>query len=215
LTETVIKLASPEAIYAVDASKQFVDYASQRITDQRVRFDVADAYHLPGADGIYDVVVSGLMLNFLPQPDRALTEMVRVTAPGGTVGVYVWDYRDGMQMLRYFWDTALELNRDAKALDESERFPLCQRQPLLTLFEGVGLRDVEVTSIEVDMHFQDFGEFWTPFLGGQGPAPDYCMSLDNGKRTALRNKLRDRLPVNQDGSIDLTAVACAVRGQCP
>ena len=54
-------------------------------------------------------VVSGLVLNFLPDPAAAVRELRRVTRAGGTVAAYVWDYADGMQVIRAFWDAAIEL----------------------------------------------------------------------------------------------------------
>jgi hypothetical protein len=50
------------------------------------------------------------------------------------------------------------------------------------------------------------------FLGGQGPAPSYVMSLSEEKRVQLRERLRDSLPFAIDGSIPLVARAWAVRG---
>ena len=80
------------------------------------------------------------------------------------------------------------------------------------LFRGAGLRDVEERAIEVPTVFRDFEDYWSPFLGGQGPAPGYAMGLDEARRTALRDRLRSALPVTPDGSTPLHARAWAVRG---
>jgi hypothetical protein len=80
------------------------------------------------------------------------------------------------------------------------------------LFEKAGLRRVEVSAIEVPTVFRDFDDYWTPFLGGQAPAPAYCMSLDEDRRGALRERLRASLPAEPDGSIRLSARAWAVQG---
>jgi SAM-dependent methyltransferase len=160
----------------------------------------------------FDAVVSGLTLNFVPEPDRAAAELARVAAPGGVVAAYVWDYAEGMAMMRYFWDAATALDPAAAELDEGRRFPLCQPDALGRLWTGAGLADVEVRAIEVPTRFADFDDYWTPFLGGQGPAPGYVMSLDEERRDALRDLLHARLPSAQDGSIPLTARAWAVRG---
>jgi hypothetical protein len=158
------------------------------------------------------VVVSGLVLNFVPTPVAALLEMARVTSKGGTVAAYVWDYAGKMELMRVFWDVAAELAPDAAKLDEGVRFPLCRAEALESLFASNGLANVEVTSIEIPTPFADFDDYWRPFLGGQGPAPAYAMSLDEPARTRLRDRLRERLPTAANGSIALTARAWAVRG---
>jgi phenylacetate-coenzyme A ligase PaaK-like adenylate-forming protein len=80
------------------------------------------------------------------------------------------------------------------------------------LFTGAGLADVQVRPIDVPTRFRDFDDYWTPFLGGQAPAPGYAMSLSEDRRTELREYLRARLPYDGDGSIPLIARAWAVRG---
>jgi hypothetical protein len=112
-----------------------------------------------------------------------------------------------------FWDAAVELDPDARELDEGQRFPLCDPARLSSLFRGAGLDDVRTRPLVVSTRFADFDEYWQPFLGGQGPAPGYLASLPEPKRAALRANLRDRLPTEADGSFSLTARAWAVRGE--
>lgn len=170
-----------------------------------------DARALPLRDAACDAVVSGLALNFVPDPARAAAEFVRVTAPGGTVAAYVWDYAEGMQLMRRFWDAAAEVD-PGHGLDEGARFPLCNPQPLTDLWRDAGLAGVVVRPIEIPTVFADFADYWEPFLGGQGAAPAYLMSLPPERRDAIRDLLRDRLPTAPDGTIHLTARAWAVRG---
>jgi hypothetical protein len=162
--------------------------------------------------GQCDIAVSGLALNFVPQPSLAVHEMTRTVRAGGTVAAYVWDYAGTMELMRYFWDAAGALDPAALALDEGRRFPLCRPDPLIELFTQAGLRDVQVRAIDVPTRFRDFDDYWSPFLGGQGPAPGYAMSLDEPRRDALRERLRASLPIAADGSIALIARAWAVRG---
>jgi hypothetical protein len=143
-------------------------------------------------------------------PDRAAAEFARVAMPGGTAAAYVWDYADGMAMMRYFWDAATDLNPAAAELDEGRRFPICRPEALRQLWAGMD--GVTTQAIDVPTIFANFDDYWTPFLGGQGPAPGYAMSLSEENRSALRDLLRDRLPAGADGSIRLTARAWAVRG---
>jgi hypothetical protein len=138
--------------------------------------------------------------------------MVRVARPDGTVAAYVWDYASGMQLMRHFWDAAAALDPIAGDLDEGRRFPICRAEPLAQAFREAGLEEIQVRAIDVPTVFRDFADYWSPFLGAQGPAPSYVMSLDEPDRAALRERLRARLPTSPDGTIHLTARAWAARG---
>jgi SAM-dependent methyltransferase len=212
LSQTVLGMADPATVVGLDPSMSYVAYARERLADQRARFVVADAVRLPLADGRFDAVVSGLVLNFVPDPVQAVREMTRVTRPGGRVAAYVWDYAGRMELIRHFWDAAAAVDPAAAELDEGRRFGLCQPGPLAGLFQDAGLVEVGVRSIEVPTRFRDFDDYWTPFLGGQGPAPGYVMGLAEAQRAALWEELRGRLPVAADGSIPLVARAWAVGG---
>lgn len=212
VTSTIEELAQPAAVLGVDPSAAFLAHAREMLGGPRVSFQVGDAEALPAPDGSYDVVVAGLVLNFVPDPRAALVEWRRVTRAGGAVGGYVWDYAGQMQLMRYFWDAAGTLDADARALDEGVRFPIARPEALAGAFESAGLTQVTTRTIEVPTHFADFDDLWQPFLGGQGPAPAYVMSLPAAGREALRDRLRAILPVGEDGSIDLTARAWAIRG---
>jgi len=212
LTETVLAQAEPESIEGVDTSEAFVAYAASRVTDPRASFAVADAQALDRPDAAYDAVASSLVLNFLPDPARGAAEMRRVARPGGVVAGYVWDYAGEMQLMRRFWDAAAELDPAAADLDEGRRMTGCNPADLEALFAGAGLEEVETRAIDVPTVFADFDDYWSPFEGGQGPAPGYCVSLPPDRRAALRERLRETLPAAPDGSISLVARAWAVRG---
>lgn len=212
LTAAILAAASPASVDAVDSSSAFLEYARAQVADERARFHVGDAQALELASGSFHAAVSGLVLNFLPHPERAVAEMARVTRPGGTVAAYVWDYAGEMQVIRRFWEAAVALDPAASDLDESRRFPLARPAALEQLFRGAELGEVAVWLIDVTAGFGDFDAYWTPFLGGQGPAGAYAAALDEGSRAALRDRLHAELPVEPDGSIRLLARAYAVRG---
>ena len=213
LSAAVLARADPEQVTGVDPSEGFLAEARKRIADDaRATFHAGDARSLPLPDGAFDAVVSGLAINFVPEPDRAVAEFVRVLTPGGLAAAYVWDYAEGMEMMKRFWDVAAELDPAAGELDEGRRFPLCRPEPLRQLWTDAGLTDVAVRPIDIPTVFTDFNDYWGPFLGGQGPAPGYAMSLSAERRDALRDRLRETLPAGADGSIALTARAWAVRG---
>lgn len=213
LSELILERALPAAITGIDPSERFVRHARERIADGRVRFDVGDAQELPLATGTFDATVAGLVLNFVPAPNRAACEMVRVTRDSGIVAAYVWDYAGEMQLMRHFWNAAVEFDASASELDEGRRFAIAKPEPLTRLLQGAGLAEVEVQAVDVPTVFRDFDDYWKPFLRGQGPAGAYAVSLDEERQAALRERLRAALPSGPDGSISLTARAWAVRGR--
>ena len=215
LSATILALARPSTVTGIDASEGYVAHAREQIRDGRADFRRADAQGLPFGDDSFDATVSGLVLNFLPEPSRGLAEMARVTRSGGVAAAYVWDYAGEMQLMRRFWDAAAALDPAAVELDEGRRFPICRPEALERLFKGAGLADVEVRAIDVPTVFRDFDDYWSPFLGGQGPAPSYAMSLAEERRAALRDRIRASLPTTDDGSIQLIARTWAARGRSP
>jgi hypothetical protein len=141
-----------------------------------------------------------------------IAEMARVVRNGGMIALYVWDYAGKMQMMRHFWNAVTALDPAARDLDEGRRFPICSPNSLTDLFQTAGLSQVWVSALDVSTDFKDFDDFWSPFLGGQGPAPGYAMSLSEERRSRLRERIYNSLPFALDGSIPLTARAWAVRG---
>ncbi|THA32417.1 class I SAM-dependent methyltransferase [Streptomyces sp. A1547] len=216
VTRAVLDVAGPRRVVGVEPSDGYVRYARQHVTDSRAQFVRGDAMRLPFPDGRASVAVSGLVLNFVPAPERAVAEMARIVRPGGTVAAYLWDYtQGGMELIRHFWKAAVSLDEGSRELDEALRFPLCAPGPLDGLLRAAGLADVEVDEINIPTRFTDFDDYWAPFLGGQGPAPSYLASLPRKRQDALRERLRADVPTEADGSIALTARAWNGRGRRP
>jgi SAM-dependent methyltransferase len=212
LAKAILDQAQPASVLGIDPSAGFIDHARGHIADPRALFEIGDAQSLAVGEKRFDAAVAALVLNFVPKPELAVAEMARAVKPGGTVAAYVWDYAGRMELMRHFWDAAVALNPAAAELDEGRRFPLCQPAPLEALFVQAGLRAVEVRAIDIATPFRDFDDYWTPFLGGQGPAPGYAMSLDEADRATLRERIRSALPHRSDGTIELSARAWGVRG---
>jgi len=210
LCAAILDRCAPASVAGVEPSAGFLRTANENLAG-RAALRQGSATAIPLGDASVDVVVSGLVLNFVPDPRTALAEMARVTAKSGIIAAYVWDYAGKMELMRHFWDAAVELDANAAKLDEGIRFPSCRPEALEELFAGAGLKGVEVKPIDVPTPFADFDDYWQPFLGGQGPAPTYAMSLDESARGRLRDRIRARLPEQADGSITLIARAWAVR----
>lgn len=212
LSQTILAQANPKKVKGIDRSQGFVEFARSRVADSRVDFEVGDAQALPVESDAYDVAVSGLVLNFVPQPDKMVAEMRRAVSKDGIVALYVWDYAGKMQLMRHFWNAAVALDPSTHDLDEGKRFPICHPNALTELFKNAGLSQVEVRPMDISTDFKDFDDYWSPFLSGQAPAPSYAMSLSEERRAQLRERIYNSLPFALDGSVPLVARAWAIRG---
>jgi len=215
LTSTILDRCDPAAVVGIDSAPAMIETVRQRCTDPRASFAEGSAQHLPAEGGMFDVAVSGLVLNFVADKARKLSEMKRVCRPGGTVGLYVWDYAGHMQIMRTFFDAARALDGSAAAFDDGVKAPECRPGPLAGLFEDAGLAAVEVTALDITAAFDDFDDYWKPFLGGTGSAPKYCASLDEVARMRLREAVRRLIRTGPDGEILLAARAWGVKGRVP
>ncbi|MFI9154377.1 class I SAM-dependent methyltransferase [Streptomyces sp. NPDC053367] len=215
LSRTVAERCRPRLVLGVDRSEAFVA-AGRAAGGGPARCVVGDAVALPVREGAFDAAVSGLVLNFLPEPVAAASAMARAVRPGGTVAAYVWDYAEGMRFLRLFWDAAVGVDPAAAALDEGRRFPVCRPEALRETWTRAGLSEVAVTGIEVPTVFAGFDDLWEPFLAGQGPAPAYVASLGPAARDRVRDALAGSVGAGpREGEVALTARAWAVRGKRP
>ena len=215
LTEAVLFEGRAGPVIAIDASAPYVAFARKRFPGRRARFQVGDAQQLPLPLNAVDTTLSLLILNLIPDRDRAVREMLRVTRPGGSLAAAVWDYGQGMQMLRILWDEAVAVDAAADQSDE-RHMPLCREGELHLLWRASGLQDVEEQVLSIDTPFSSFDDYWLPFLEGQGPAGAYVAALPSGHREQLERRLRQRLLGNgPDGPILLRACAWAVRGVVP
>jgi len=211
LSGTILERAAPASVQGIDASKHYLETATTRLADPRFTAQVGDAMALPFADAAFDAVVSGLVFNFIPDPDRAAGELARVAKPNAIVALYLWDYAGEMQFLRRFWDAVVAVDPAARERDEGVRFPLCAPDRMHALLAGAGLREIATGELVVPTRFRDFEDLWQPFTRGQGPAPGYVATLDAAGQAKLRDTLRANVPVASDGSIELVARAWLVR----
>jgi SAM-dependent methyltransferase len=214
LTAAIVARCEPKSVVSIDTSAAFLAQARANVPDRRVEFHVGDAQALQAGAASKDVVVSGLVLNFVPDRPKALSEMKRVARPGGAIGSYVWDYPGGgVEFMRAFWNAAVALDPNASDLTEDKRFPFCAPDELHQLANEAGLAPVELEAIEVPTIFRDFADFWDPFTLGAGPAPGYCASLAPSARERLRASLAETLPRQQGSAIHLSARAWAVKAR--
>ena len=203
-------------VLGIDPSKEYVAYANSRNPfPDRASFEAGDAQQLRFADGSFDASLSLLVFNFIPDPRKALREVRRVTKPGGRISAAVWDYGDGMRMLRAFWDSAVSIDAKAEKLDE-KHMPLCRAGELSELWRQGGLENVHEQPLAITMKFESFADYWDAFLLGQGPAGVYVRSLTRDKVRALRGEVKSRVsPSAENMPIVLAARVWSVRGTVP
>jgi ubiquinone/menaquinone biosynthesis C-methylase UbiE len=211
LSEVIFHKYKPAYLCCVDPSTDFLEKAKEKNSFQG-DFFIGNASDIPLTSNTFDIVVSGLALNFFPDLSGALVEMKRVLKRNGTIAAYVWDYADRMDFLRLFWDAAREVDANAANFDEGIRFPICNAENLADVFQKAGLTSIETASLDINTVFKDFNDYWNPFLGGQGPAPSYLSSLDKNLQDKIKNILSKKLSADSNSSIKLLARAIAVRG---
>ena len=212
LSAAILARCNPKSLISLDPSEGFLAKARATNADGRADFQVGDAQALSQETASRDMVVSALVLNFVPDRKKALAEMKRVARAGGRVGFYVWDYPGGgIEFMRAFWNAATALDPGALDLTEDRRFPFCTPDQLSELARSAGLASIDCAPIEVPTVFKDFDDYWRPFTLGAGPAPGYCMSLDPEPRQRLKEKLQESLPRSDDGSIHLRSRAWAIK----
>ena len=214
LSAAIADRCSPSRLVGVEPSEAFLKSASESL-GEKAALQLGDAAAIPLPNTAVDCVVSGLVLNFVPDVAAALVEMRRVTKPGGLIAAYVWDYEGKMDLIRHFWDGAVSLDADARRLHEGARFPICKPMALTRAFKSAGLEQIEVRALDAVAEFGSFEEYWLPFLGGQGPAPAYAMSLDEELRSRLKAAVRAQVPEAPDGRISLCIRAWAIRALTP
>ncbi len=212
LSSTILNRCNPRSLIGIEQSDGFVATAQRNVRDERAIFEVGDAQALPLDDHSRDVVASALVLNFVPDIPKALSEMKRVVRPGGAITYYVWDYPGaGMEFMRAFWNAAISLDPSASDFAEGKRFPFYTPDGLTELAANAGLQSIKCSAIEVPTIFKNFEDYWRPFTLGAGPAPGYCVSLADDARERLRKRLDDDLPRQGDGSIAFNARAWAIK----
>jgi SAM-dependent methyltransferase len=200
-------------VTGIDGSANFVEISRRNFADSRLQLDQGDAQTMPYSDNSFDKCISLLVLNFIPDSMRAVEEMKRVTRKGGTVTAAVWDYGDGMEMLRYLWDEAVNIDETAAPKHEGN-MPLCQQRELAVLWEECGLRTVTEKALTIQMDFTSFDDYWAPFLTGIGPSGSYVSSLASAPQAKLKERLRQKLAKGSDETaFSLKAKVWAVRGE--
>jgi len=204
-------------ITGLDLSEELVGFAqTNNPAPDRVRLEVGDACHLPYEGHHFNLTLSSLVLNFIPDAEAAVREMVRVTKPGATVAATLWDLRGGLPHVRLVLDTAAAM--DEGAAEYRNRFyagPGVRPGALAEIWHTAGLKDVQDGSLALRMEFESFSDFWSP-TEQSGLFGTYLRSLPMERRELIREKVRaGYLLGDSDGYRSFTATAWAVKGKVP
>jgi SAM-dependent methyltransferase len=202
-------------VVGIDPSEGFITYAKKNARTGRPTFEVGDAQALKFEDAAFDQTMALLVMNFVPDHNKAIGEMRRVTRPGGVVSACVWDYNAGMEMLRFFWDEVVALD-PAMAPKDERNMKLSREGQLAELWKTAGLINIREQPLVIEQAFASFDDYWGPFLNGAGPGGAYVVSLADDRRRQLESRMRKRLLGDrQDGTFTLKARAWCVRGEVP
>lgn len=213
LASAVAAVNKKGAVVGIDPSEAFIAHARTAVGCERVRFEVGDAQNLQFGDASFDKTLALLVMNFIPDHNKAIAEMRRVTRPQGVISACVWDYNEGMQMLRFYWDEVVALDPAMEPRDE-RHMKLSRKGQLADLWKKAGLSNVEEGPLVIDQSYTSFSDYWEPFLAGAGPAGAYAVSLSDERRAELEARLRKRvLGDRADGPFVLKARAWCVKGQ--
>jgi SAM-dependent methyltransferase len=204
-------------VTGIDLSSDYIAHALRRRPDPRICFEVGDATELHFDDRSFDHALSSLVLQFIPDPDRAVREMRRVTRSGGTVAAATWDSRGGVVIRRMFFDTAAVIDPNAatrRALTCAR--PMSRKDGLARAWNDAGLVDIEVDNLTIRMEYGSFLDFWSSIDGDDGPIAEYLGTLDAEAKLTLRRLIEAAyIDGEADGPRSYAATAWAVKGRVP
>jgi len=209
-TEAIMTHCAPAAVAAIDPSNAQLAYARERPSTKSAQFQRGDAQRLPFDDATYDVAVMALVISFVPDPLKAVTEMARVVRPGGWIATYMWDRPGGGTPVEPIYVAARSLGMDPPLPPGVE---ISRAQAMRALWEKTGLTSIETRVIRIPVVFSDFDDFWDSVFVPVGPQGKFLQDMSPAARDQLRARLREQLPVSVDGRIAYEAFASAVKGR--
>lgn len=209
-TEEIIGRAEPASVTGIDPSPAQIAFAKQRAGMASAQFEVGDAQALPFKDGTFDVGVMALVIAFIANPAKAVSELRRVVKPGGTVATYMWDLTMHGVPTAPFYRTLKTMGIEAAHPQSAD---ISAREPLEALWRDAGLKDVELREFRITVRFADFDDFWTSNTLPVGPQAERIRGLSERQLAELKERLQAALPPDANGNISYGAMANAVKGK--
>ena len=210
-TELVFSKSAPAKIHGVDPSEGQLDYAQKRAPSDAVEYSKAEAQALPFGDNEFEVVAMALAINMAPDPDLAVVEMARVTAPDGWVSAYMWDVPGGGFTMEPIRQGLADMGVKSPIFGAASTTLAAMQK----LWEQAGLSDVSVTRIDIELSFENFDAFWSANTSMENTVVRAIESLPESDVEKLKDNVRSILPANPGGHIAYGAYANAVKGRVP
>ena len=171
LSGQIVARTDPARVTGVDPSAAFVEAARDRVAQPLAAFEVGQADRLPldsGSRGRRRVGARPQLRARRARRARRGRARRQARRDGRRLRLGL---RGRMELLRRFWDAAVELDPSAAELDEGRRFPIAAPAPLATAWVDAGLAEVLIAPLDVPTRFADFDDLWLPFTVPIGPAP--------------------------------------------
>ena len=208
-TEMVVERCSPASVHGIDPSEAQLAYARARFGKGSVAFQQGDAMAMPFDDNAFDAAVMPLVIFFVPDAAKGVSEMARVASPGGIVAAYAWDMAGGGFPYALLLDT---LRGMGVAVPEPPSVDAARIDHLRELWTGAGLHSLETREITVRRRFAGFTDYWETILGAASVGRKVA-TLAAAEIRILQGRLIDGLTAGPDGVITITARANAIKGR--
>jgi SAM-dependent methyltransferase len=200
-------------IAGIDISEAYLALARERFAGPRFELRHGDLCELPYRDGEFDAALSLLVLQFVPDSGKALSELRRVVRRGGIVAAAVWDSFGGAPHTRLMFDIAGALGLDP---GRSLFRPLSAPGEMAKAWRAAGFEAVEDGARAIRVEFANFDDYWSPFLAGDGPGGQLVTALAPEARERLRAAIATAfLSGRPDGPRSFVSVAWVCRGRVP
>jgi len=209
-TTLIARMCAPEKVVGIDPARSLVAHARRRAEATNTEFWVGDVQELPFGDATFDVLAASLVLNFVPDRGRALSEICRVARPGGLIGACVWDFAAERSPSGPLRRTMKRIGIDVPPIPGAGASRLAA---LTALFEGGALTDVATTTIDVDVSFDNFDDFWNSQTRGNTPITNVIAAMPTNDQDDLRTMLRSELQHLPGGAMKYSARANAIKAR--
>jgi ubiquinone/menaquinone biosynthesis C-methylase UbiE len=210
-TAMIVDRCAPSAVQGVDPSEGQLAYARSRLAGSVAEFRQGEGAALPFADNSFDMAIMALVVFFLPDPPKGVSEMVRVLRPGGMAAAYAWDMLGGGFTLEPIFVELREMGI-SPALPPSVE--AANTETLRVLWSNAGLGEIETREITVQRTFNDFDEYWATSMKGPGASLGVA-GIPPEALGEFKRRVRARLTTDASGRVICTARANAVKGRKP
>ncbi len=211
-TDELIARCAPAAVSAIDPSEGQLAFARTRPGASLAQFQIGDAQALPFADRSFDAAVMALVITFVPDAAKAVSEMARVVRPGGLVATYMWDTMAGGVPLA---PLEVALKSLGKAPPSRVNPAASRRETMQAFWQAAGLQTIETRQIRIPVLYSSFDDFCESNLVPIGPSGQLISAMPPNELQELKARLREQLPIGADGRIAYEAFANAIKGRVP